>query len=114
MNVINLSFNLILEMSNIRLNIDNFQYYVYFSKLNSNKKENFPRIKISNSKKAFDKLDNFTILVNTPNLDVIGNCKLSNKELNKIKQWIFNNKENLIKYWNDSNYKISELTNDLK
>jgi hypothetical protein len=56
------------------------------------------RIKVSNIRGKYSNSDNFVLDIKTGTI-VEGQCKLSNKELQQIRNWISLNREELISYW---------------
>lgn len=88
------------EMSNYDDNITGLKNIIIW--IGPRPKTHGHRIKVSNDYYKMNKYNCFTITI--PSLDVIGNCKLSFKELDNIKTFIKLN-EQLIKDFSD--YKIS-------
>lgn len=68
------------------------------------------RVKVSNVKPGFSEIDNFSIAV--PSLCLIGDCKLSSKEL---KEWVILNQGILKKLWEarDDSYDIADFLRDM-
>ena len=112
---------MLLEMANISQNTTGLDVIVWVQTINtqSNVKHNLPRIKFQNNtstKIQINELipisisDNPQILLNNNDLNKI---KISQAQINVIKQWIIKNKEILIDYWEEK-ITTSELWQKLK
>ena len=108
-------------MANISQNTTGLDVIVWVQTINtqSNVKHNLPRIKFQNNtstKIQINELipisisDNPQILLNNNDLNKI---KISQAQINVIKQWIIKNKEILIDYWEEK-ITTSELWQKLK
>jgi hypothetical protein len=84
--------NNIWEMANISKSKTNLSVNIYISEKNSS---HGPRIKLS--KEGHNFICSITI---SDNPTIIGNCKIKQKELNKIIEWIKINKDILLDLWN--------------
>jgi len=84
--------NSLWEMANIEKKVTGLSVNIYISEKNSS---HGPRIKLS--KEGHNFLCSITI---SNNPKVIGDCKIKQKELNKIFEWIKINKNVLLDLWN--------------
>jgi hypothetical protein len=91
-NIIKEVKNNIWEMANIEKKVTGLSVNIYISEKNSS---HGPRIKLS--KEGHNFICSITI-ENEPK--IIGNCKIKQKELNKIIEWIKINKDILLDLWN--------------
>lgn len=112
---------MLLEMANISQNTTGLDVIVWVQTINtqSNVKHNLPRIKFQNNTETRVQIhelipisisDNPQILLNNNDLNKI---KISQAQINVIKQWIIKNKEILIDYWEEK-ITTSELWQKLK
>ena len=108
-------------MANISQNTTGLDVIVWVQTINtqSNVKHNLPRIKFQNNTETRVQIhelipisisDNPQILLNNNDLNKI---KISQAQINVIKQWIIKNKEILIDYWEEK-ITTSELWQKLK
>lgn len=112
---------MLLYMGNFSQNATGLDVIVWVQTINtqSNVKHNLPRIKFQNNTETRVQIhelipisisDNPQILLNNNDLNKI---KISQAQINVIKQWIIKNKEILIDYWEEK-ITTSELWQKLK
>ena len=112
---------MLLEMANISQNTTGLDVIIWVQTNNtqSTGKHNLPRIKFQNNAETRVQInelipisisDNPKILLNNNDLNKI---KISQAQINGVKQWIVQNKEILIDYW-EENITTDELFQKLK
>lgn len=88
---------MLFEMANLPIKRTGLSTIIYFGEVGG---QHGPRIKASNVKGKFAKFDNFTITVDKePRLVHPEKAKLSNDEIEDIKDWIKLNYEKLMWLW---------------
>jgi hypothetical protein len=93
---------ILLEMSALYKKKTNLPINIWVDDIGAgrNNKHNLPRIKVQNDYGDRTTEDNFSVSISkTPEI-LVGDCKLKQKDLNKIFDWIKENYDLLIKHWN--------------
>ena len=86
------------EMTGIKPKDSGLSCYIWISSRGNAK--HGPRVKVSNISGKFDANDNFSITVSDNPIVISGKCKLTQDNLEQLKDWIKLNYKNLHLIWN--------------
>lgn len=93
-----LSNNLVCEEANMQPNLTGLVSTIHVMSRGGAK--HGPRVKVSNIAGGFSHTDNFSVTIeHEPR--VVGTCKIHNKHLKNVMEWVKMNHDHLHKIWND-------------